>query len=112
MLGLNIRRAELAGFIPRKKDYAPGFLRVAFEHMGLPLALLGASLTGWLSTRTIPSIMHFHRPSAQAVLTSVTQILSTSVCASTLSCLSFRRRPHSGVTPEAIPAALLPLCLC
>ena len=36
MLGLNIRRAELAGFIPRKKDDAPGFLRVAFKHKPIP----------------------------------------------------------------------------
>src|ERR1700694_4640455 len=36
VFGLNIRRPELAGFVPRKKDYAPGFLRVAFEHIPIP----------------------------------------------------------------------------
>ncbi len=32
---LNVRRPELAGFIPRKKDNAPCFLRIAFEHIAL-----------------------------------------------------------------------------
>ena len=32
MFGLNIRRAKLAGLVPRKEDDAPGFLRVAFKH--------------------------------------------------------------------------------
>ena len=36
VLGLNIRRAELAGLVPRKEDDAPGFLRVAFEHIPIP----------------------------------------------------------------------------
>ena len=36
MLGLNIRRAELAGFIPRKKDDAPCFFRITLEHKPLP----------------------------------------------------------------------------
>src|SRR5882762_4267747 len=33
MLGLYVRRAELAGFIAREKYYAPGFLRITFEHI-------------------------------------------------------------------------------
>jgi hypothetical protein len=33
VFGFNIRRAELAGLIPGKKDNAPGFLRVAFKHI-------------------------------------------------------------------------------
>ncbi len=36
VFGLNIRRAELAGFIPREKDYAPGFLCIAFKHKPIP----------------------------------------------------------------------------
>src|SRR5580658_246882 len=32
VFGLNIRRAELAGLVPRKEDDAPGFLCIAFEH--------------------------------------------------------------------------------
>src|SRR5579862_153819 len=37
MLGLNIRRAELASFVACEKDDAPGFLRIAFKHMPFPL---------------------------------------------------------------------------
>src|SRR5215469_8259725 len=33
MFGLYIRRPELAGFIARKKDDAPCFLRITFEHI-------------------------------------------------------------------------------
>src|SRR5580698_7014994 len=33
VLSLNIRRPELAGFIPREKDDAPCFLRIAFKHI-------------------------------------------------------------------------------
>src|SRR5258708_1630921 len=36
MLGLNIRRPELACFVAREKDYASGFLRVTFKHNALP----------------------------------------------------------------------------
>src|SRR5260370_8530216 len=36
VFGLNIRRTELAGLVPRKEDDAPGFLRVAFEHIPIP----------------------------------------------------------------------------
>ena len=36
VFGLNIRRAELAGLVPRKENYAPGFFRVAFEHIPIP----------------------------------------------------------------------------
>ncbi len=36
VLGLDIRRAELAGLIPRKEDHAPCLLRIAFEHQDLP----------------------------------------------------------------------------
>jgi hypothetical protein len=36
VFGLNIRRAELAGFIPREKDDAPGFLCIAFKHKPIP----------------------------------------------------------------------------
>ena len=32
MLGLYIRRPELAGFVACEKDDAPGFLRIAFKH--------------------------------------------------------------------------------
>src|SRR5437588_12774925 len=37
VLRLNVRRPELAGFVARKKDDAPGFLRIAFKHGALPL---------------------------------------------------------------------------
>src|SRR3984885_1088833 len=36
VLGLYIRRPELACFVARKKDDAPGFLRVTFKHNALP----------------------------------------------------------------------------
>src|SRR5579864_1829136 len=37
VLSFNIRRPELAGFVAREKDDAPGFLRIAFKHDALPL---------------------------------------------------------------------------
>ncbi len=37
MLGLDIRRPELAGLVACEKDDAPGFLRIAFKHNALPL---------------------------------------------------------------------------
>src|SRR6266446_5234526 len=36
VLGLNIRGPELACFVARKENYAPGFLRVTFKHNALP----------------------------------------------------------------------------
>src|SRR3979490_2676645 len=36
VFGLNIRRPELAGFVPRKEDYTPGFFRLAFKHITIP----------------------------------------------------------------------------
>src|SRR5208283_2591456 len=36
VLRLYVRRPELACFVARKKDYAPGFLRIAFKHNALP----------------------------------------------------------------------------
>ena len=36
VLGLDIRRAELAGLIPREEDHAPCLLRIAFEHVFSP----------------------------------------------------------------------------
>ena len=36
VLGLDIRRAKLAGLVSRKEDDAPCLLRVAFEHWDLP----------------------------------------------------------------------------
>src|SRR5438105_5748664 len=39
MLRLNIRRPELAGFVAREKDDAPGFLRITFKHKTLPRVL-------------------------------------------------------------------------
>src|ERR1700733_11343483 len=36
VLGLYIRRPELACFVARKEDHAPGFLRVTFKHNALP----------------------------------------------------------------------------
>src|SRR5271156_3281521 len=33
MLGLDVRRPELTGLIPREKDHAPRLLRIAFEHV-------------------------------------------------------------------------------
>src|SRR5271169_107890 len=35
VLGLDVRRPELACFVARKKDYAPGFLRITFKHNAL-----------------------------------------------------------------------------
>jgi len=43
MLGLYIRRPELAGFIAREKDDAPCFLRVTFEHIAPSPELLRES---------------------------------------------------------------------
>ena len=42
MLGLDVRAAVLAGLVPREKDHAPGFLRIAFKH-GSALFSLSAS---------------------------------------------------------------------
>src|SRR5882762_9265305 len=36
VLGFYIRRPELAGFVARKENYAPGFLRITFKHNALP----------------------------------------------------------------------------
>jgi hypothetical protein len=44
VLGLNIRRPELAGLVARKKDDAPGFLRIAFKHITLPPEIPAESL--------------------------------------------------------------------
>src|SRR2546425_4492207 len=41
VLGLNVGRAELAGLITRKEDDAPGFLRITFKHIALPLSSRG-----------------------------------------------------------------------
>src|ERR1022692_523876 len=37
VLGLDIRRPELAGCVACEKDDAPGFLRIAFKHNAFPL---------------------------------------------------------------------------
>src|ERR1019366_3167243 len=63
MLGLNIRRAELAGLVPRKEDDAPGFLRVAFKHKPIPPKVLCGMLHQTLTT----SIMHLYRSNSQAI---------------------------------------------
>ena len=46
VLRLNVRRAKLAGFVAREKDYAPCLFRITFEHITLfPLeALVGRLL--------------------------------------------------------------------
>src|SRR5713226_8603983 len=36
VLSLNIGRPELAGFVAREEDDAPGFLRITFKHNALP----------------------------------------------------------------------------
>src|SRR5580698_8021452 len=36
VLSLDVRRPELAGFVARKENYAPGFLRITFKHIALP----------------------------------------------------------------------------
>src|ERR1700685_3800151 len=36
MLGLNIRRPKLAGFVARKENNASGLLRITFKHIALP----------------------------------------------------------------------------
>src|ERR1700722_8012672 len=46
VFGLYIRRPELAGFIARKKDYAPRFLRIAFKHNALPPEPSGREVFG------------------------------------------------------------------
>src|SRR5882724_10088764 len=46
MLSLDVRRPELAGFVAREKDDAPGFLRIAFKHNALPPDLPGRERTG------------------------------------------------------------------
>src|ERR1700722_2985694 len=46
VLSLNVRRPELAGFVAREKDDAPGFLRIAFKHNALPPDLPGRERTG------------------------------------------------------------------
>src|SRR5271154_689837 len=66
VFGLNIRRPELAGLIPRKEDHAPGFLRVAFEHITFPPDSCGAL---YPPPSLLPaSIMHFYRLMAQAII--------------------------------------------
>jgi hypothetical protein len=45
VLSLYIRRPELAGFVTREKDDAPGFLRIAFKHNALPPDLPGREET-------------------------------------------------------------------
>src|SRR5438552_17682430 len=41
VLRFNVGRAELAGLITRKEDDAPGFLRITFKHIALPLSSRG-----------------------------------------------------------------------
>ena len=36
VLGLNVRRPELAGFVAREKDDSPGLLRITLEHIARP----------------------------------------------------------------------------
>src|SRR5580693_8792406 len=50
VLGFYIRRAELAGLIPRKEDHAPCLLRIPFEH-DLLLPATGVSQAARLSSR-------------------------------------------------------------
>src|ERR1035438_6255123 len=56
VLGLDVRRAELAGLVPRKEDHAPRLFRIAFEHSGPPdtdyrREQPSASLAGFSPTR-------------------------------------------------------------
>src|SRR5215813_13453358 len=44
VFGLNVRRSELAGFIARKKDYAPRLFCVPLEHVALTSRNLPAHL--------------------------------------------------------------------
>src|SRR5579863_7521279 len=46
VLSLDVRRPELAGFVAREKNDAPGFLRIAFKHNALPPDLPGRERTG------------------------------------------------------------------
>src|ERR1700674_1352072 len=66
VFGLNIRRPELAGFVPRKKDYAPGFLRVAFEHIPIPPEFQRNAPPS-AKPLTQPFIMHLYRLISQAI---------------------------------------------
>ena len=43
VLGLDIRRAELAGLVPREEDYTTCLLRIAFEHGRSPVRAIGQS---------------------------------------------------------------------
>src|SRR5271166_4010271 len=40
VFGLNVGRTELASLVPRKKDDAPGFLRITFKHRTSPPGFL------------------------------------------------------------------------
>jgi hypothetical protein len=42
VLGLDIRRAKLAGLVPREEDHATRLLCIAFEHDGPPLSKVAA----------------------------------------------------------------------
>ena len=53
MLSLDVWRPELTGFIACEKDYAPGFLRIAFEHSALPFDLPGREELACPTYRTL-----------------------------------------------------------
>src|ERR1700680_4674810 len=67
VFGLNIGRPELAGFVPRKKDYAPGFLRVAFEHIPIPPRVRAERPALRQTPDPTTLIMHLYRLISQAI---------------------------------------------
>jgi hypothetical protein len=60
MLGLNIRRAVLAGFVAGEKDNAPRFFCVAFKHL-LLYCLRAKALVILAPTGTAEAVP-FHEP--------------------------------------------------
>src|SRR6266536_2272014 len=62
VLGLNIRRAELAGFVPREKDDAPCFFRITLEHIAPVLFRRTAGQRFDLSPRTAVPRSRYGRP--------------------------------------------------
>src|SRR6266496_6342134 len=68
VLGLNIRRAELAGFIPRKKDDAPCFFRITLEHIAPVLFRRTEGQRFDLSPRTAVPSSRYGQPASLIIV--------------------------------------------
>src|SRR5713226_3222351 len=83
VLGLNIRRTDLAGFVPRKEDDPSCLFRITFEHIAPDLLqkrkaqTCGLALRNPLSPTTFPSRTptqsHYRRPALVLPLISITK---------------------------------------